>query len=130
LAISPNGDFVDVSVSGGVDVFRRSARDRLSLTPGSPFSISVLFTLTFDPEGRFFVGPGTVSRSNPRTGALTKVSDFTPGGFVDGITVVTTCEAADEDRDNGREVRNKQDGDGEGKHDSGCREREREHEHD
>jgi hypothetical protein len=101
-----------------------------SLTPESPFSISVSSTLTFHPDGRFLVGPGTVSRSNPRTGALTKVSDFTPGGFVDGITVVTTCEAADEDRDNGREVRNKQDGDGEGKHDSGCREREREHGHD
>jgi DNA-binding beta-propeller fold protein YncE len=127
LAVSPNGDFVDVSVSGGVDVFRKSAGGKLSLTPGSPFGISASFTLAFDPSGRFLVGPGIVSRSNPATGALTKVSDFTPGGFVDGITVLTTCEAADKDRDNGREAHNKHDGDGDDKHDSGCRGQEREH---
>ncbi len=121
LAVSPNGKFVDITVSGGTDVFRSNARGNLSLTPGSPFPISGSFSIAFDPDGRFLIGPGSVARSNPRTGALTKLPDFTPGGFVTGVTVIKTCEAADEGRDDKRGDRDRHDADG--KHDSGCNER-------
>lgn len=121
LAVSPNGEFVDITVSGGTDVFRRNARGNLSLTLGSPFPVSGSFSIAFDPDGRFLIGPGSIARSNPRTGALTKLPDFTPGGFVTGVTVTKTCEAADEDRDGKRGDRDRHDADG--KHDSGCNER-------
>jgi 6-phosphogluconolactonase len=121
LAVSPNGEFVDVTVSGGTDVFRSNTGGNLSLTPGSPFPVSGSFSIAFDPDGRFLIGPGSVARSNPLTGALTKLPDFTPGGFVTGVTVTKTCEAADEDRDGKRGDSDKHDSDG--KHNSGCSER-------
>lgn len=120
LAISPNGEFVDITVSEGTDVFRSNARGNLFLTPGSPFPISGSFSIAFDPDGRFLIGPGSVARSNSRTGALTKLPDFTPGGFVTGVTVTKTCEAED-DRDDKHGNRDRHDADG--KHDSGCKER-------
>ncbi len=125
LAVSPNGEFVDITVSGGTDVFRSNARGNLSLTPGSPFPVSGSFSIAFDPDGRFLIGPGSIARSNSRTGALTKLPDFTPGGFVTDVTVTKTCEAADEDRDGKRGDRDRHDGDG--KHDSGCSERGNDH---
>jgi len=101
MAVSPNGEFVDVSVSGGsggIDAFRRDARGRLSLAPGSPFTGSApfAFALAFDPDGRFLVEAGEILRSDRRTGALTHASDFTPGGFVQSLTVTRTCEEAAE----------------------------------
>lgn len=121
LAVSPRSNFVDVTGTGGIFVFRENNRGRLSLAPGSPFGGSTPVALAFDPDGRFLVAPGTVFRSNPGTGALTRVSDFTPGGGVDGLTVLRTCGVSAEDRGDKRGGPDKHGA--EGKHESGCHER-------
>jgi hypothetical protein len=100
VAISPDGNFVAVvgafsAITGqGISVFRESAQGTLSLVPGSPFGDVLAGAVRFDPTGRFVLVPGSVYKLDFSTGALTKVSGFTPGGSPWGMTAFQTCVAA------------------------------------
>lgn len=98
---------------------RETQHGRLMLVPGSPFggAGTAAFDMTFDPSGRFVIVPGQVFRVHPETGTLTKASDFTIGGFADGITALQPCKIHDErGRDShggeGKDFDNKKDSDG------------------
>jgi 6-phosphogluconolactonase (cycloisomerase 2 family) len=105
VGISPDGRFIAIvgvfsAITGtGISTFHENAQGRLSLVPGSPFGDATAFDLTFDPDGRFVVIPGTVFRINDRMGALTQVSEFVPGGGAQSITVLKVCKAHDKDED-------------------------------
>ncbi len=105
VGISPDGRFVATvgvfsAITGtGISAFREDAQGRLSLVSGSPFGDATAFDLVFDPDGRFVVIPGAVFRSDHRTGALTQVSEFVPGGGAQSITVLKVCKAHDKDED-------------------------------
>lgn len=136
VSISPDGDFVAVvgmfaGITGkGISIFRENARGSLSLIKGSPFGDVTAFDITFDPSGRFVLVPGTVFKVHPGTGALTKVSEFSSGFFTEAITVVRTCSASDEDRDDKREAINKDRRDHDDRQDRDCDERERDRDRD
>jgi DNA-binding beta-propeller fold protein YncE len=132
LAVSPDGNFV-ASDGSGISMQRETQHGRLTLVPGSPFGgvEAAAFDMTFDPSGRFVLVPGQVFRVHPETGVLTKVSDFTPGNFADGITALQPCKLHDEHgRDShggdNKDYDNKKDGDGKdnGKHEIECPEEE------
>ncbi len=103
VGISPDGRFVATvgafsAITGtGINVFRENTQGRLSLAPGSPFGEAMAFDLVFDPDGRFVVIPGAVFRIDRRTGILTQVSKFVPGGAAESITVLKVCQAHDHD---------------------------------
>jgi len=105
VGISSDGGFVATvgafsAITGtGISTFRKNAQGKLSLVRGSPFGDATAFDLAFDPDGRFIVIPGTVFRINPRTGALSQVSVFVPGGGAQAITVLKVCKAHDKDND-------------------------------
>jgi len=117
LGIAPDGEFVATvgafsAITGtGISTFREKERGRLSLVPGSPFGDSTAFDITFDPNGRFVVIPGAVFRIKPKTGTLTKVSEFAPGGLVEALTAVKVCKAHDKDQDEKQEAREKHEDD-------------------
>lgn len=128
LAVSPDGEFV-ASAGAGISMQRETQHGRLTLVPGSPFggAGTAAFDMTFDPSGRFVLVPGQVFKVHPETGALTKTSDFTIGGFADGITALQPCKLHDEHgRDShggdNKDYDNKKDGDGkdDGKHEIDC----------
>jgi DNA-binding beta-propeller fold protein YncE len=87
VAIFPDGNFVAVvgafsAITGpGISVFRESAQGTLSLVPGSPFGDVTAGAISFDPTGRFVLVPGGVYKIDSSTGALSKASEFTPGGL-------------------------------------------------
>lgn len=109
VGISPDGEFVATvgafsAITGtGISTFHENAQGRISLAPGSPFGDATGFDITFDPTGRFVVIPGAIFRINFRTGALTQVSEFVPGGLVEALTVLRVCEAHDHDHDKDRD---------------------------
>lgn len=110
VVISPNGEFV-ASPGAGINMQRSNQHGRLTVVPGSPFAAPPSFVINFDPSGRFVIASGAVFKVHPETGALTQVSTFTPGGFVDGIDALRPCVVRHGDGDH----------DSDDHHDADCR---------
>ena len=126
VVISPNGEFV-ASPGAGVNMQRSNQHGRLTVVPGSPFPAPPSFVINFDPSGHFVIASGAVFKVHPETGALTQVSTFTPGGFVDGIDALRPCKIRDrgndsDDKDNAGRKQHDDD-----KHEAECPDQDNKH---
>jgi 6-phosphogluconolactonase (cycloisomerase 2 family) len=95
VGVSPDGNFAGFMGNGGISTYREGAQGQLSLVPGSPFG-GQSGAFVFDPTGQFVFTLGTAFRFNSATGVLTKLSEFTPGGGAQDITVVKPGRSRDE----------------------------------